>query len=74
MPSHPGLLLHTRANIAGKRERESEREGSGEEDPASCSVHKIQRQSAEVSISFMTLKCLTKVRVISSENTCNELK
>ncbi|KAG7224318.1 hypothetical protein INR49_000561 [Caranx melampygus] len=47
VPQHPGLLLHTRGGITGKRERESEREGSGEEDPASCSLHKMQRQSAE---------------------------
>ncbi|GLD50586.1 cryptochrome-1-like protein, partial [Lates japonicus] len=47
VPQHPGLLLHTRGGITGKRERESEREGSGEEDPASCSMHKMQRQSAE---------------------------
>ncbi|XP_008281376.1 cryptochrome-1-like [Stegastes partitus] len=47
VPQHPGLLLHTRGGITGKRERESEREGSGEEDPTSCSVHKMQRQSAE---------------------------
>lgn len=45
--SPSGLLLHTRG-ITGKRERESERDGSGEKDPASCSVHKMQRQSAEV--------------------------
>ncbi|XP_005750863.1 cryptochrome circadian regulator 3a [Pundamilia nyererei] len=47
VPQHPGLLLHPRGGITGKRERESEREGSGEEEPASCSVHKMQRQSAE---------------------------
>ncbi|XP_067382212.1 cryptochrome-1-like isoform X3 [Channa argus] len=49
VPQHPGLL-HTRGNITGKRERESERAGSGEEDLASCSLHKMQRQSAEVSL------------------------
>eukprot|EP00064_Thunnus_orientalis_P016028 superscaffoldBa00003089_g16091 len=44
VPQHPGLLLHNRSSITGKRERESEREGSGEEDPAaSCSAHKMQR-------------------------------
>lgn len=48
-PFPSGLLLHPRGGITGKRERESEREGSGEEEPASCSVHKMQRQSAEVS-------------------------
>lgn len=47
VPQHPGLLLHTRGGITGKRERESERDGSGEKDPASCSVHKMQRQSTE---------------------------
>ncbi|XP_017164937.1 cryptochrome-1-like [Poecilia reticulata] len=50
VPQHPGLLLHTKGSgITGKRERESEREGSGEEEPASCSVNKMQRQSAETS-------------------------
>ncbi|MEQ2201356.1 Cryptochrome-1, partial [Xenoophorus captivus] len=49
VPQHPGLLLHTRGSSTGKRERESEREGSGQEELASCSVNKIQRQSAEVS-------------------------
>lgn len=44
---HSGLFLHTRG-ITGKRERESEREGSGEKDPAACSLNKMQRQSAEV--------------------------
>lgn len=61
-----GLLLHSRGSITGKRERESEREGSGEKDPASCSLHKMQRQSTEVSILLiivpsgfqMTLKLL----------------
>lgn len=42
---HSGLLLHSRGSVTGKRERESERDGSGEKDPASCSVHKMQRQS-----------------------------
>lgn len=46
---HSGLLLHTRGGITGKRERESEHDGLGEEDPASCSIHKMQRQSTEVS-------------------------
>uniref|UniRef100_A0A668TXQ7 Photolyase/cryptochrome alpha/beta domain-containing protein n=1 Tax=Oreochromis aureus TaxID=47969 RepID=A0A668TXQ7_OREAU len=48
-PFPSGLLLLPRGGITGKRERESEREGSGEEEPASCSMHKMQRQSAEVS-------------------------
>lgn len=47
VPQHPGPLLHTRGGITGKRERESEREGSGEKDLASCSMHKMQRQSAQ---------------------------
>uniref|UniRef100_A0A8C6M6M9 Cryptochrome circadian regulator 3a n=1 Tax=Nothobranchius furzeri TaxID=105023 RepID=A0A8C6M6M9_NOTFU len=55
VPQHPGLL-HTRgSSITGKRERESEQNGSGEEDQASCSVNKMQRQSAEVS-SFLLMK------------------
>ncbi|XP_074501301.1 cryptochrome-1-like [Sebastes fasciatus] len=45
VPQSPGLLLHSRGSVTGKRERESERDGSGEKDPASCSVHKMQRQS-----------------------------
>ncbi|CAG6021974.1 unnamed protein product [Menidia menidia] len=44
-PGHSGLLLHSRGGSSGKRERESECEGSGEDD--SCSVHKMQRQSAK---------------------------
>uniref|UniRef100_A0A672HWB2 Cryptochrome-1-like n=1 Tax=Salarias fasciatus TaxID=181472 RepID=A0A672HWB2_SALFA len=47
-PSWKRLFLHGRGGITGKRERESERDGSAEEDPASCSLHKMQRQSAEV--------------------------
>ncbi|XP_061591716.1 cryptochrome-1-like isoform X3 [Cololabis saira] len=47
VPQHPGLFAHTRGGITGKRERESERERAGEEDLASCSLHKMQRQSAE---------------------------
>lgn len=43
----PGPLLHTRGPT-GKRERESERDGSGEKDPAACSINKMQRQSAQV--------------------------
>ncbi|KAJ4934362.1 hypothetical protein JOQ06_007160 [Pogonophryne albipinna] len=46
VPQHPGLL-HSRGSITGKRERESEREGSGERDPTSCSMQKMQRQSAQ---------------------------
>ncbi|XP_054622279.1 cryptochrome-1-like isoform X1 [Dunckerocampus dactyliophorus] len=49
VPQHPGLT-HIRGSITGKRERESEREGSGEEESSTCSVHKIhkiQRQSTE---------------------------
>ncbi|TDH10090.1 hypothetical protein EPR50_G00071350 [Perca flavescens] len=47
VPQHPGLLLHGRGGITGKRERESERDGSGEKEPASCSRHKMQRQNAQ---------------------------
>lgn len=42
VPQHPALLLHTRGGITGKRERESERDGFGEEQS-----HKMQRQSAQ---------------------------
>lgn len=57
LPSKPvGAFLHTRGGITGKRERESECEGSGEEDPSSCSVHKMQRQSAEVSFTLSDFK------------------
>ncbi|XP_054622451.1 cryptochrome-1-like isoform X5 [Dunckerocampus dactyliophorus] len=54
VPQHPDFappgLTHIRGSITGKRERESEREGSGEEESSTCSVHKIhkiQRQSTE---------------------------
>uniref|UniRef100_A0AAQ4QMR5 Photolyase/cryptochrome alpha/beta domain-containing protein n=1 Tax=Gasterosteus aculeatus aculeatus TaxID=481459 RepID=A0AAQ4QMR5_GASAC len=46
VPQHPGLVPHGRG-VTGKRERESERAGSGERDTASCSAHKMQRQSAQ---------------------------
>ncbi|XP_061647129.1 cryptochrome-1-like isoform X2 [Phyllopteryx taeniolatus] len=46
VPQHPGIA-HIRGGITGKRERESEREGSGVEDLSSCSGYKMQRQSAE---------------------------
>uniref|UniRef100_A0A8C9YUH2 Cryptochrome circadian regulator 3a n=1 Tax=Sander lucioperca TaxID=283035 RepID=A0A8C9YUH2_SANLU len=48
VPQHPGLLLHGRGGITGKRERESERDGSGEKEPTACSRHKMQRQNAQV--------------------------
>uniref|UniRef100_A0AAQ4RWR2 Photolyase/cryptochrome alpha/beta domain-containing protein n=1 Tax=Gasterosteus aculeatus aculeatus TaxID=481459 RepID=A0AAQ4RWR2_GASAC len=41
--SSSGLVPHGRG-VTGKRERESERAGSGERDTASCSAHKMQRQ------------------------------
>ncbi|CAL1605816.1 unnamed protein product [Knipowitschia caucasica] len=47
VPQHPGLHLQARGGVTGKRERESEREGSVSEEQASCSVHKMQRQSAK---------------------------
>ncbi len=58
---HSGLLLHTRG-ITGKRERESEREGSGEKDAASCSMHKMQRQSAEVRIRLIVMPTVFNAR------------
>lgn len=48
---HSGLL-HTRG-ITGKRERESERDGSGEKDSVACSLNKMQRQSTEVRLLFL---------------------
>ncbi|XP_047196095.1 cryptochrome-1 [Hippoglossus stenolepis] len=48
VPQHPVLFLHARGSITGKRARESGRGGSGEEEPASCPGHKLQRKSAEV--------------------------
>ncbi|XP_053280066.1 cryptochrome-1 [Pleuronectes platessa] len=47
VPQPPVLLPPTRGSITGKRERESERDGAGEEEAGSCSVHKMQRKSAE---------------------------
>ncbi|XP_061781180.1 cryptochrome-1-like isoform X2 [Nerophis lumbriciformis] len=48
VPQLPGLA-HARGGITGKRERESEREGLSEEESSSlsCSVRKMQRQSAQ---------------------------
>ncbi|XP_067270023.1 cryptochrome circadian regulator 3a [Pseudorasbora parva] len=44
---HSGHLLHKGGSVTGKRERESERDLEGEDDPLSIS-HKLQRQIAEV--------------------------
>lgn len=55
---HAGLL-HTRG-ITGKRERESERDSGGEKDGVACSLNKMQRQSTEVRLLFLTV---TKVSV-----------
>ena len=49
---HSGLL-HTRG-VTGKRERESERDSSGEKDGVACSLNKMQRQSTEVRLLFLS--------------------
>lgn len=54
-----GLLLHTRGT-AGKRERESERDSGGEKDGVACSLNKMQRQSTEVRLLFLTVRWLTR--------------
>ncbi|XP_028848504.1 cryptochrome-1-like [Denticeps clupeoides] len=47
VPQQPGRLLHTGGSVTGKRERESECDGDGDEAPSS--THKLQRQNAEKS-------------------------